>query len=68
MAFLMQCLVLKSQMQLNVSISTLLLSDLTSTTKISDMTKMAFSYSIQLKMIKISTVSETQEVIKNDVF
>ena len=68
MAFLMQCLVLKSQMQLNVSISTLLLSDLTSTAKISDMTKMAFSYSIQLKMIKISTVSETQEVIKNDVF
>ena len=68
MAFLMQCLVLKSQKQLNVSISTLLLSDLTSTSKISDMTKMAFSYSIQLKIIKISTVSETQEVIKNDVF
>ena len=30
--------------------------------------KMAFLNSIQLKMIKISTVSRTQEVIKVDLF
>ena len=40
----------------------------TISTKISDLTKMTFSDSIQLKMVKISTVSGTQKVIKNDSF
>ena len=35
-------------------------------TKISDLAKMTFSNSIQLKMIEISTVSRTQKVIKID--
>ena len=46
----------------------LLLTDLTSSAKISDLTKMTFSNSIQLKMIKVPTVSGTQEVIKYDFF
>ena len=51
-------------LQLNAFSSVLLLRDLTISTKISDLTKMTFSSSIQLKIIKISTFSETQEVIK----
>ena len=52
----------------NVSTPVLLLTDLTSSAKISDLTKMTFSNSIQLKMIKVSTVSGTHEIIKNDFF
>ena len=48
MAFLAQSLVLKSQIKLSVSSSVLLLTDLTISTKISDLTKMTFSNSIQL--------------------
>ena len=50
------------------SLTTLLLTDLTSRTKISDLTKMTFSNTIQLKMIKISIASRTKEVIKNEFF
>ena len=52
----------------DVSSSVLLLTGLTISTKISDLNKKTFSNSIQLKIIKISTVSGTQEVIKNDFF
>ena len=52
----------------DVSSSVLLLTGLTISTKISDLNKNTFSNSIQLKIIKISTVSWTQEVIKNDFF
>ena len=48
MAFLAQSLVLKPQIKLSVSSSVLLLTDLTISTKISDLTKMTFSNSIQL--------------------
>ena len=53
------------------------LTDLTSSAKLSDLSKMTFSNSVQLKMIetldniaflKISAVFETQNVIKNDFF
>ena len=37
-------------------------------TKIADFTKMTFSNSVQLKMIKIQTVFGTQKVIKSDFF
>ena len=52
----------------DVSSSVLLLTGLTISTKISDLNKKTFSNSIQLKIIKISTVIGTQEVIKNDFF
>ena len=53
------------------------LTDLTSSAKLSDLSKMTFSNSVQLKMIetldniaflKVSAVFETQNVIKNDFF
>ena len=53
------------------------LTDLTSSAKLSDLSKMTFSNSVQLKMLetldniaflKISAVFETQNVIKNDFF
>ena len=52
----------------NVSSSVLLLTDLTISTKISDHTKMTVFDSIQIKMIKISKVSGTQKVVRNDFF
>ena len=48
--------------------SVLLPTDLPISYKISDLTKMTFSNSIQVKLIKISTVSGTQEVMINDLF
>ena len=57
---LTQCL------QVNVAKSVLLLTDLTRGAKFLDLTKMTFSNSTRLEMIKTSTVSGIQEVIKND--
>ena len=48
--------------------SVLLPTDLPISYKISDLTKMTFSNSIQVKLIKNSTVSGTQEVMINDLF